>query len=140
MVINVARTVIAYPSGMLSEKIGKEKTLIFGSSVFALSSLLIVVLSGKSLYVYKIAVIFSVYVGISETMQRAVIPRYISSELRGTAFGIYNVVAGLAFFVANIIFGLLWDSFSLNSAISYSMITTVIAMTVFVKEFPVNSN
>jgi predicted MFS family arabinose efflux permease len=63
--------------------------------------------------------------------------------LRGTAFGIYNVVAGLAFFVANVIFGLLWDSFSLHSAISYSMIATVIAiaaMTVFVKEFPVYSN
>jgi MFS family permease len=68
MVINLAHTVIAYPSGILSEKIGKEKTLIFGYSVFALSSLLIVVLSRKSLYAYIIAVVFSVYVGISETM------------------------------------------------------------------------
>ncbi|MDQ3902109.1 MAG: MFS transporter [Thermoproteota archaeon] len=137
-VINVAHTVIAYPSGILADKIGKEKMLIVGYSVFALSSLLMLLLSGKSLYSYVIAVAFGVYTGISETMQRAVIPRYITSELRGTAFGLYNIVAGSAFFVANIIFGFLWDGFSLNSAISYSMITTVIAiaaMTVFVKKY-----
>jgi MFS family permease len=140
-VINVAHTVVAYPSGVLADKIGKEKMLIIGYSVFALSTLLMLLLSGKSLYAYVIAVVFGVYVGISETMQRAVIPRYISSEFRGTAFGVYNIVTGSAFFVANVIFGFLWDGFSLNSAISYSMITTVIAistMTIFVKKFPAN--
>ena len=139
-VINVAHTVIAYPSGILADKIGKEKMLIIGYSVFALSMLLMLLPSGNSMYAYLIAAVFGVYVGISETMQRAVIPRYISSELRGTAFGLYNIVVGFAFFVANFIFGFLWDGFSLNSAISYSMVTTVLAiaaMTVFIKKFSI---
>jgi MFS-type transporter involved in bile tolerance (Atg22 family) len=114
--------------------------LIIGYSVFALSMLLMLLPSGNSMYAYLIAAVFGVYVGISETMQRAVIPRYISSELRGTAFGLYNIVVGFAFFVANFIFGFLWDGFSLNSAISYSMVTTVLAiaaMTVFIKKFSI---
>jgi hypothetical protein len=48
------------------------------------------------LYAYILAAVFGIYVGISETLQRAVIPRYISSELLGTAYGLYNVVLALA--------------------------------------------
>jgi hypothetical protein len=44
-----------------------------------------------------LAAIFGLYVGISETVQRVVIPKYISSDLRGTAFRLYNVVVGTAF-------------------------------------------
>ena len=138
-VINIAHTIVGFPSGILADKIGKEKVLIIGYSVFALSTLLVLLLSGNSLYAYVIAAVFGVYAGISETMQRAVIPRYISSELRGTAFGLYNIVAGSAFFGANFVFGFLWDNFALNSAISYSLIITtvaIIAMSVFAKKYP----
>ncbi len=138
-VVNIAHTIVGLPSGILADKIGKEKMLIIGYSVFPLSTLLMLYLSGNSLYAYVIAAVFGAYVGISETMQRAVIPRYVSSELRGTAFGLYYVVAGSAFFGANVIFGFLWDDFSLESAISYSVIITaiaIIAMSVFVKKNP----
>jgi MFS family permease len=138
-VINIAHTIIGFPSGMLADKIGKEKVLIIGYSVFALSTFLMLLLSENSLYAYVIAAVFGIYAGISETTQRAVIPRYVSSELRGTAFGLYNIVAGSAFFVANVVFGFLWDNFALNSAILYSIIITaiaILAMSVFVKKYP----
>lgn len=137
-VINITHTIVGFPSGVLADKIGKEKVLIIGYSVFAVSTLLMLFLSGNSLYAYFIAAVFGVYAGISETMQRAVIPRYISSELRGTAFGLYNIVAGSAFFVANVMFGFLWDVFTLTSAISYSLAITaiaIVAMFVFVRKY-----
>ncbi len=138
-VINIAHTFVGLPSGILADKIGKEKMLIISYSVFALSTFLMLYLSGNSLYAYVIAAVFGAYVGISETIQRAVIPRYVSSELRGTAFGLYYVVAGSAFFGANVIFGFLWDEFALESAISYSVIITaiaIIALSVFIKKYP----
>jgi len=46
----------------------------------------------NSQYAYVLASVFGIYVGITETLQRAVIPRYVSSELRGIAYGIYNLV------------------------------------------------
>ena len=79
-------------SGSLSDKVGKEKVLIIGYSVFALSTALMLLLSGNTLYAYILAAIFGLYIGISETVQRAVNPRYVASELRGTAYGLYNVV------------------------------------------------
>jgi MFS family permease len=76
--------------------------------------------------------------GISETVQRAVVPRYVISELRGTAYGLYNVVIGITFFVANIVFGFLWDRYGLHTAVYYSIIVTVTAisgMFIFIRRY-----
>lgn len=82
------------------------------------------------LYAYVLAAVFGIYMGISETLQRAIIQRHIPPELRGTAYGIYNLVIGSGFFVSNIVFGYLWDNFSLIIAILYSMLFTSAAITV----------
>lgn len=137
-VINVAHTAIGIPSGVLADKIGKEKMLIMGYAVFAVSSLLMVLLSGNFIYAYVLAAVFGLYVGISETVQRAVVPRFVSSELRGTAFGLFNLVIGVCFFASNVVFGFLWDNFSLATAVSYSMTATAIAgagMSLFVRKY-----
>jgi MFS family permease len=139
--INVAHTAIGLPSGILADKVGKEKVLIIGYSVFAVSTALMPVLSQNTLYAYILAAIFGLYIGISETVQRAVIPMYIASELRGTAYGLYNVVIGATFFVANVVFGFLWDNFSLTTAVLYSMITAITAvagMFMFIKSYSHN--
>jgi len=88
----------------------------------------------NSLYAYVLALIFGVYLGISETLQRAIIPKYVSSKLRGTAYGLYNLVAGVTFFVANVSFGFLLDNYNLNSATVYSIglsIAAIIGMLFF---------
>lgn len=126
--LNIAHTAIGIPSGILADKVGKEKVLIIGYTVFAISTMLMLILSGNTLYAYILAAIFGLYLGISETVQRAVIPKYVVSELRGTAYGLYNVVIGTAFFIANVVFGYLWDNYGLTTAVSYSMITAIAAV------------
>jgi MFS family permease len=140
-VINIAHTIIGIPSGFLADRIGKEKVLLIGYGVFGISTVLMVILSGNALYAYLLAGVFGVYMGISETVQRAVIPRYVSSELRGTAFGIFSIVIGAGFFVGNVLFGFLWDNSGLASAVMYSVILTLIAMCSmigFLRKYPEN--
>jgi MFS family permease len=142
-VINIAHTIIGIPSGFLADRIGKEKVLLIGYGVFGISTVLMVILSGNALYAYLLAGVFGVYMGISETVQRAVIPRYVSSELRGTAFGIFSIVIGAGFFVGNVLFGFLWDNSGLASAVMYSVILTLIAMCSmigFLRKYPENLN
>ena len=136
--INIAHTVIGIPAGFLADKVGKEKVLIVGYSLFAISTALMVLISGNALYTYMLAAIFGLYMGISETVQRAVVPRYVISELRGTAYGLYYVVLGITFFAGNVVFGFLWDNYSLNIAVYYSMIVTIAAilgMLIFIRRF-----
>jgi MFS family permease len=140
--LNISHTAIGIPSGILADKVGKEKVLIIGYSVFAISTILMLMLYSNTLYAYILAAIFGLYLGISETVQRAVIPRYVTSELRGTGYGLYNVVIGTTFFVANVVFGFLWDNFSLTAAVSYSVITAIAAvagMFMFIKSYSHNN-
>lgn len=126
-VINITHAAIGIPSGLLADRIGKEKVLIIGYAVFAISSILMILLTGNSLYAYVLAAVFGLYMGISETVQRAVVPRFVASELRGTAFGLFNLVIGVCFFVSNVVFGWLWDNYNLNMAVVYSVTLTFVA-------------
>ena len=142
-VINISHTAIGIPSGILADKIGKEKVLIIGYSIFAVSTMLMAAISSaeNSNYAFVLAAIFGLYIGISETVQRAVVPRYVSSELRGTAFGVYNVVLGTSYFVSNVVFGFLWDNYNLSTAVAYSIVLTsvaIIGMFVFINRFSIN--
>ena len=94
------------------------------------------ILSENYLYAFVLAAIFELYIGISETVQRAVVPRYVSSELRGTAFGVYNLVLGTSFIVSNVVFGFLWDNYNLSTAVVYSIVLTsaaITGMSIFIK-------
>jgi hypothetical protein len=55
--------------------------------------------------------------GFSETVQRAIISRYVSTELRGTAYWLYSLVIGVCFFASNITFGFIWDNYNINMAL-----------------------
>jgi MFS family permease len=80
-VINISHTAIGLPSGLHADKIGKEKVLIIGYSTLVVTTLLMVMeVSKNSLYPYIYAVVFGLYLGISETVRRGIVPKYVSSE------------------------------------------------------------
>ena len=142
-VINVAHTAVGIPAGILADRIGKEKVLIIGYMVFVVSTILMATLSGNPLSAYILALVFGIYLGIGETVQRAIIPKYVPSDMRGTAYGLYYLVAGITFFVANVVFGFLWDVYALNIAVTYSLVLSVgaiIGMFVFIKGYTNRNN
>jgi MFS family permease len=126
LVINAAHAAIGYPAGILADKAGKEKMLALAYGVFAASAFLMLA-SANAAQAYVLAVVYGAYVGLAETVQRAVIPRYVSAEHRGTAYGLYNLVAGFSFLAANVVFGFLLDSSGIGIAVTYSMITSALA-------------
>jgi MFS family permease len=127
-VVNVTHTIIAIPAGKLADKIGKEKVLMLGYGTFLVSTLLLPTMPSVVASAYLIAAVFGVYMGIVETVQRALIPGYVESRLRGTAYGIYYLVVGIAFFVANTVVGSLWESQGLWASSLYSGALATIAI------------
>jgi MFS family permease len=127
VVINAAHTLIGYPAGMLADRVGKETVLSISYGVFLVSTVLMF-LSASSTHAYLLAAVYGVYIGIAETVQRAVVPKYITSDLRGTAFGLYNMVIGFSFLAANLVFGFLLDLSGIPAATSYSIATSLIAI------------
>jgi MFS family permease len=127
-VVNVAHVAIAIPAGVLSDRVGKEKVMVLGYSVFLSSVMLILFLPINGFNAFLVAVFYGAYFGIIETVQRAIIPEYVDRNLVGTAYGIYYLVVGSAFFVSNAVVGSLWEYFGSSIASTYSIITSVVAI------------
>ncbi len=127
--VNVAHVAVAIPAGVLSDRVGKEKIMVLGYGVFLSTVVLILLLPLNGFNAFLVAVSYGAYFGIVETVQRALIPSYVNSNLRGTAYGIYYLIIGSAFFISNAVVGSLWEYFGSSIASTYSIITSVIAIT-----------
>jgi len=133
--LNVATIVAGLPSGILADRFGKEKVLVVGFGIFFAASLAGLVTTEGILPGFAIAFIYGAYIGISETLQRALVPSFVPAELKGTAYSVYYLVIGMSSLVANLMFGVLADQFSMGAAFTYSLVTSsagILAMLVFI--------
>jgi MFS family permease len=131
-VVNLAHTLIAIPAGKLSDRVGTEKVLLGGYVIFLGTSLLILFGLAGFVAAFAIAGAFGLYNGTVETVQRAMVPKYAKTGLLGTAYGVYYLVVGAAFFVSNSIVGWLWNAYGSTPAMGYSAIASVAAIIVMV--------
>jgi len=84
--------------------------MILGYGAFLFTAILILLLPANGFNALLVAVFYGVYFGIIETVQRALVPGYVDSKLRGTAYGVYYLTVGSAFFVSNAVVGSLWNT------------------------------
>lgn len=127
-VVNVTHTVIAIPIGFVADRIGKEHSLLIGYCNFLGTTISILLLPHTVTTAFIVALAYGIYSGIVETVQRALVPEYANDALRGTAYGVYYLVVGSAFFVANIIVGMLWEFRGPMIALLYSLTASSIAI------------
>ena len=138
-IINITHTVIGIPAGILSDRVGKEKMLIIGFLLFVISVLLMYFSEKNNIiYIISIPLIYGLYVGISETVQRALVSKYVSEHNRGTAFGFYGLIIGICLLIGNVTFGFLWDNYDISIALLYSLSLSSLAIIFlfsFIKNF-----
>jgi MFS family permease len=128
-IINITHTAIGIPAGILSDRIRKEKVLIIGFLLFVISTLLMYFSEKNNIvYIISIPLIYGLYIGISETVQRVLVSSYVSEHNRGTAFGFYGLIIGICFLIGNITFGYLWDNYDLSIALLYSLSLSTLAI------------
>jgi MFS family permease len=122
--INALSVVAAFPSGILADKIGKIPVLFLSYLAFIVTSIIGIILVGSWSYGFVIAGVFGIYLGISDTVQRAIIPDFTKNELKGTAYALYYLLVGVSSFVANSVFGFLWTTVGSSVAFQYTVATS----------------
>ena len=135
--VNIAYVTIAIPAGLIADKLGREKVLLLGYSIFLAVTLTIFLGLNNYFAVLFVAILFGLYQGIVNTTTRALIPKYVHPNLVGTAYGMYYLVAGFSFLIANIVVGLLWNNIGSSIACMYSLFLTgssLIGFTIFIKQ------
>jgi len=137
--LNVATVVVGLPSGILSDRFGREKFLVVGFGIFFVASLAGLLSTEGVLLAFVVAFIYGAYIGISETLQRALVPSLVSAELKGTGYSVYYLVIGTCSLIANVVFGVLSDQLSMGAAFTYSLLTCslgIIGMLAFIISKP----
>jgi len=122
--LNVATVILGLPAGMLADKVRKIPVLGLSYVVFLATSVGGLILVGNPVYGFVIALLFGSYLGMAETVQRAIIPDFTKPELKGTAYALYYTLIGVSSMAANSIFGLLWSSVGPAAAFHYTILTT----------------
>ena len=76
--------------------------------------------------------IYGVYYGCVEGTERALVADFARPMQKGTAFGVYNGVAGIGALISSVVFGLLWKIFGAAVAFaSGAALATLAAMLLF---------
>lgn len=111
LVFNAVYAVVSIPGGLLADRFGKRKMIVGGFGLFS------GVYAGFALATtgWQIAglfVLYGIYMGLTEGVQRAYVATLVPEDRTGTGFGLYHMVVGIAILPASLIAGLLWDSIS----------------------------
>ncbi len=112
---HVVKMLSTYWGGRLADRIGRLKPLIAGWVFYAVIYLAFGLSSGIGMMVI-LFLAYGIYFGLTEPTEKAIVGDLAPVDLRGTAFGIYHGVIGLAAFPASLIFGLIWKSFGAPAA------------------------
>jgi len=108
--MNVVYATVAAPAGILSDKIGRQTMLLGALAVLTLADLILAFVPGLVGTILGVG-LWGLYLGLSQGLLSALVADTAPDDLRGTAFGLFNLVTGVALLVASTLAGWLWSAF-----------------------------
>jgi len=109
--MNVVYTGVSIPWGVLGDRIGFRRVLIFSLAVYV-AVYLWLARADAAWMAWGIFAAYGVFEAAFEGQSRAYLARLAKAHLRGTSYGIYHAVLGLSILLASVVAGLLWDRVS----------------------------
>lgn len=106
--MNLIYAVSAYPFGKLSDKMNHTKLLALGLVVLIAADLVLASNDHWAIVLIGVA-LWGVHMGMTQGLLATMVADTAPSDLRGTAYGFFNLMSGLAMLVASALAGLLWD-------------------------------
>jgi MFS family permease len=125
--MNIVYAASAYPFGKLSDRMDHGRLLAAGLAVLIAADLVLassrhwgVVLAGVSLW--------GIHMGMTQGLLATMVADAAPSDLRGTAYGFFNLVSGVAMLVASACAGLLWDRLGASATFHAGIVFCAVAL------------
>jgi MFS family permease len=108
MIFNTVAVLLAIPIGKLSDKKGRGVLIILGFLLYAVVYILFGAFDRIGVFIFAF-VLYGGYSALTDSCQKAMISDIVSKDLKGSSFGLYHAVLGIALLPASLIAGLLYD-------------------------------
>jgi MFS family permease len=124
---NLFYALLSYPSGILSDRVGRVNVMRIGWLIYALTyfGFALAQLPWQIWFLYAI---YGVYYSTTEGVAKSLVAHLVEEKNRGTAFGLYNASVGIFALPASAIAGLLWDKFSQSAPFYFGGICALLAV------------
>lgn len=109
VLMNVVYALGAYPAGVLADRVDRVTLLIVGLSVLIVADIVLAFAPGLPAIALGVA-LWGLHMALSQGLLAAMVADSAPADLRGTAFGMFNLVGGLALLLASVLAGALWDA------------------------------
>lgn len=110
VVMNVVYALGAYPAGIWSDRVPARRLLGWGLLALIAADLSLALLPGLGGAFLGIG-LWGVHMALTQGLLAKLVADHAPAELRGSAFGVFNLMAGAAMLFASVIAGLVWDHF-----------------------------
>jgi MFS family permease len=127
VILNAAYSLVAWPAGILSDRLGRKRILIAAWILYAL------VYAGFALarsvwHIGGLYLLYGLYRGATKGVERAFVADLVPDiGQRGAAYGTYNAMAGLTALLASAITGILWQTLSPAAPFLLGAVLAVVA-------------
>ncbi|MCX7054820.1 MAG: MFS transporter [Proteobacteria bacterium] len=125
VVMNIVYSLASYPAGVLADDGGRYRVLIVGVAFLVLADLVLAFVPGM-VGVGAGVVLWGLHMGLTQGLLATLVADTSPPELRGTAFGMFNLLTGGALLAASVVAGILWDTIGARGTfVSGAVIATV---------------
>ena len=126
MFLHLSKVLSSLVFGDLSDRLGRRHLIFGGWMLYALVYLGFAFASGW-VEILVLFLVYGVYFGMTEGVEKALVADLVPENKHGTAFGLYNLAFGIAVFPASLLFGLIWYRVSAVAAFTLSAVISTIA-------------
>jgi MFS family permease len=106
--MNVIYAISAYPFGKLSDSMSHTNLLAWGLAVLIAADVALAY-SNHWAWVWAGISLWGLHLGMTQGLLATMVADTAPADLRGTAYGFFNLMSGIAMLVASVLAGLLWD-------------------------------
>lgn len=125
--MNLIYALSAYPFGKLSDRMNHKTLLALGLVVLISADLVLAINTHWSVVLTGVA-IWGVHMGMTQGLLATMVADTAPADLRGTAYGFFNLVSGLAMLLASVLAGLLWDRLGASFTFYAGAIFCIVAL------------
>jgi MFS family permease len=108
IVMNLVYATSAYPAGIASDRLSRRTMLAAGLAMLVLADL-ILANAAAPWQVFGGAALWGLHMGFTQGLFNKLVADSAPADLRGSAFGIFNLTSGMSMLVASVMAGLLWQ-------------------------------